>query len=115
MTTLPSYMTSAFPRFKELAVATAAAVMIVAGAAVVADTALSENPVTAPSLTTLAKADRLDSKLPGSCHGQAWGDWSSECLSALTGNSAGTRIRTVTIETRNVEEATSTLLRVAAR
>ncbi|MXN64589.1 hypothetical protein GR183_06700 [Stappia sp. GBMRC 2046] len=115
MTSLPSYATFTFPRLKELTIATAAALLMVAGAAIVADTAFSDNPVTAAPVKTLAKADRLDSKLPGSCHGQAWGDWSPECLSALAGNSAGTPIRTVTIETRNAKQATSTLMRVASR
>lgn len=115
MTSLPSYTTFAFPRFRELTIATASALLLVAGASVVADTAFSGGSQPVEPAPALAKSDRLDKKLPGVCQGEAWGSWSADCLAELSGGSAGTPIRTVTVETRNAEQATSTLTRIASR
>ncbi len=100
--------------FRELVIASTAALAVVAGA-----TTISHYAVTSDASGEMApaaiKTDRLPINLPDACTGQTWGDWSSECITVLTDGKTTRFVRTVTIEERDVANHTSTLVRVAVR
>lgn len=104
-------------RLKELTIATVAALGVFFGAATVfAPSGSGSSPADpAASGAALAKSDFLKPGLPESCDGQAWGNWSADCVSAMTNGATTRNIRSVTFEERDPLNRTSTLVRVAAR
>src|SRR5690554_1945253 len=79
------------------------AAAVVASAAVVGSLTVfqSANSVATEASSSVAapvatKGDRLDSKLPSVCQGQPWGEWTPDCVSAITGKPATRAVRTIT-------------------
>ncbi|MBA5776811.1 hypothetical protein H2509_06675 [Stappia sp. F7233] len=104
-------------RLKELSIATVAALGVFFGAAAALDRFVGESSSPDPVIVTtaLSKSDRMNATLPLTCNGQAWGNWSADCVSAITGGETTRNIRRVTFEERDFANRTSTLVRVAAR
>lgn len=93
-----------FVNLRELAIATVAALVVFFSAMqmIVA--------ITTPSMSEFAqKADRLPLAGEVACEGQAWGNWSQECLDTITGSGNAHQLRLIATETVETRDAAANL------
>ncbi|SDU07531.1 hypothetical protein [Stappia sp. ES.058] len=113
--TTENFKTAPDRTYREFVLAAVAAVAVFAAIATVAQTIKVASASDAQPAEIAAKSDRVTSALPMSCQGQAWGDWTSECLSAIGGSSNPRQVKFKTFESRDAQGRTSILARVPAR
>lgn len=101
--------------FRDIALATVAAVAVFGAVLTVAQTVKMAAASDAVPAASAEKADRVTSALPATCKSEAWGDWSADCLAAISGTVNPRQVRFETFEARDVEGKTSVLARVPAR
>lgn len=101
--------------YGDIVLAVVAAVAVFGAVLTVAQTVKMAAASDTVPAASAAKADRVTSALPATCKSQAWGDWSADCLAAISGNVNPRQVRFETIEARDVESRTSVLARLPAR
>ncbi|MAA96703.1 MAG: hypothetical protein CMN87_17600 [Stappia sp.] len=100
-------------RVRDVALAGIVALAVVGGVATVVHTVTVMAAQQTATIEAAPKTDRLDTLLPSACAGQSWGNWSADCVSAISGKTASMRqVRFETIESRDLSARTSVLARV---
>jgi len=99
-------------RLRELTIATVAALAVFGGLVSIAHTIQTASADAVHSEMAAPKTDRAASALPAECHGQSWGNWSTGCATALSGNRTMRQVQFTTVETRQPGANTSVLERI---
>ncbi|WP_029056905.1 hypothetical protein [Stappia stellulata] len=107
--------TSPDKSYRDVVLAAAAALAVFAAIATVTQTVKMAAASDAAPVAVTAKADRVTAALPAACQGEAWGDWSAECLAEISGTANPRQVRFETFEARDVQGKTSVLARVPTR
>jgi dsRNA-specific ribonuclease len=101
--------------YRDIVLAAIAALAVFGAILTVAQTVKMAAASDVTPVTVAAKADRVTAALPATCQGQAWGDWSADCLAEISGTANPRQVRFETFEARDVQGKTSVLARVPAR